>query len=145
MSLQERIADGLKDALRSGDKTRLGVLRMLLSELKVARASGKEVDEVAVVKAYAGILRKSAEQYRRLNLPDQEGALLAELAVAEQFLPRQMGRDEIEALVVELIEQNGYGSRDLGRLMKTVMSTHGDRVEGRLVQQIARERLSDRG
>ena len=143
--MQERIADGLKDALRSGDKTRLGVLRMVLSELEVARASGKEVDEVAVVKAYAGKLRKSAEQYRRLNLPDQAGALLAELDVVEQFLPRQMGRDEVEALVVELIEKNDYGPRDLGRLMKTVMSMHGDLVEGRLVQQIARERLSDGG
>ena len=61
MSLQESIADALKAALRSGEKKRLGILRMMLTELQVARASGGPFDELAVIKAYAKKLRKAAE------------------------------------------------------------------------------------
>ena len=144
MNLRERLANELKVALRAGDKKRLGVVRMLLSELKVAQASGKQFDELAVVKGYGKKLRKSAEQYRELNLPQKAQELLDELAVVEQFLPKQMERAEIERLVTELVETSDYGPGDLGRVMKALMSEHAERLDGRLAQQIARQKLADR-
>ncbi len=117
---------------------------MLLSELKVAEASGEDFDETAVVKSYAKKLRKSASEYEKLNHPEKAEELLAELKVVEEFLPAQLSASEIEALVSRLLEQNDYGPRDLGRLMKAVMGEHGDRVDGGLVQQIAARKLSER-
>ncbi len=90
MSLPERMSEDLKAALRAGQRRRAGVLRMLLSELKVAETSGKQVDELAVVNSYARKLRKAAERYEQLNLPDKAGESLVELAIVEEFLPLQM-------------------------------------------------------
>jgi len=143
MSLQDKLGEQMKAAMRERDKVRLGVLRMVLSELKVAEASGHEFDELSVVKSYAKKLRGAAEEYERLNRADKAQEALAELSIVEEFLPRQMERAEVEKIVGQIIEQNGYGLRDLGKIMKAVMGEHGDRADGRLVQQIAREKLSE--
>ena len=145
MSLRDEISEGMRQALRRGDKGRLSVLRMLLSELKVAETSGKEFDEVAVVKSYAKRVRKTAGEYRGLNLPEEAAKAEAELVVVEEFLPRQMEPSEIEKIITQIIEENCCGPRDLGRVMKTLMSTHGDEVDGRLAGEIARQKLAERG
>ena len=143
MSLREQLSEEMKQALRSGDKKRLSVLRMMLSELKVAQASGKEFDEVTVVRAYGKKLRKAADEYKGLNLADKAAEIEAELAVVEQFMPAQMDASEVEKLVAQVIEEKTYGPRDIGRVMKAVMGTHGDQVDGRLVQEIARRKLAE--
>jgi hypothetical protein len=144
MGLRDRITESMKAALRAGDKKRLSVLRMVLSELKVADASGKEVDELAVVKAYAKKLRKTADEYSALNLTERAREALGEAVVVEEFLPKQMDTPEIEKLIGELIEKDNLGPDDVGRLMKTFMSEHGASADGRLVQQIARQKLAQR-
>ena len=136
---------GVQRAMRGGDKERLSVLRMLLSELKVAETSGREFDEPAVVKSYAKKLRNAAEQYRGLDLPEEARKAEAELAIVEEFMPRQMAPSEVEKLVRQIVEENDYGPRDLGRVMKAVMGAHGDEVDGRLVQEIARTALAAQG
>jgi hypothetical protein len=145
MSLREQIGSSIQDCVRRGDKMRLSVLRMLLAEIEVAGASGTEFDEVAVVKAYAKKLARSADEYQRLNRPDKAAELMAERQVVEEFLPAQMSPSEVEELVQRLIEENNFGPRDLGRLMKTIMSSYADRVDGRLVQQTAVRKLAEMG
>jgi len=145
MAVREQIAEGIKTTLRAGDKKRLSVLRMLLAELKVADASGKEFDELAVVRSYAKRLRKACEEYKNLNLAGRAEEIQLELAIVEEFLPRLMDAAELEQLVDQLIADNNWGPRDLGRVMKAVMSLHGERVDGQLVQQIARQKLAERG
>lgn len=142
MSLRDTLTEGVQRAMRGGDKERLSVLRMLLSELQVAEASGREFEESAVVKSYAKKLRNTADQYKELNLPNEARKAEAELAIVEEFMPRQMEPSEVEGIVARIIEENDYGPRDLGRVMKAVMAAHGDRVDGRLVQEIARNRLA---
>jgi len=144
MSLREELSEKMKAAMRSRDAKRLSVLRMVLSELNVADASGQQYDEVSVVKAYAKKLKNTVEEYQRLALPDKVREAQEELRVVEEFLPQQMSQAEIEKLVVELIERENFGPRDIGRLMKAVMGEHGDRADGRLVQQIAKEKLAQR-
>lgn len=142
MSLQEDITDRMRTAMRAGNRGEVGVLRMLLSELKVAQTSGQDFEELDVIKSYAKRLRKTADEYEELNRADKAQEALNELAVVEEFLPEQMGRDKIEAIVQGLIEENDYGPRDMGNLMKQVMSEYGDRVDGSTVNEIAREKLS---
>jgi uncharacterized protein YqeY len=145
MSLRDELSEGIQRALRGSDKQRLSVLRMLLSELEIAETSGGEVDESAVVRSYARKLRKTADQYKELNLPDEARKAETELAIVEELMPRQMEPSEVEVIVARIIEENDYGPRDLGRVMKAVMAAHGDSVDGRLVQEIAQNRLAEQG
>jgi len=142
VSLKDAVREKMKAALKEGDKQRLGVLRMVLSELKVAQASGKQYDEMDVIRSYAKKLRKAAAQYDELNLPDKGEECRAELAIVEEFLPKQMARQEVEALVEELIAERGYGPRDIGKVMREIMTAHKDTVDGHLVQQVVKEKLS---
>jgi len=144
MSLRDQLGESMKAAMRSRDRKRLSVLRMVLSELKVADASGKEVDELAVVKSYASKLKKAAEQYDGLGLQDKADEAREEMAVVEEFMPAQMGEGQLAELVAKLIEENSYGPRDMGKVMKAVMAEYGDQVDGRTVQQIAKQKLDER-
>jgi uncharacterized protein YqeY len=131
--------------MKAGDTARVRALRKLAAELQVAATSGRRFDEVAVIKSYAGALRASAEEYEQLGVEDRAEAVRAELAVVEEFLPAQMSRPEIEELVGRIIGENQYGPRDLGKVMKAVMSGHGDVVDGRTASEVARELLSRSG
>jgi len=143
VSIRDEVNDRLKKAMKSGDRDEVSVLRMLLSELKVAERSGSDYNEMDVVQSYAKRLRKNVQEYEDLELEDQAEEARRELSVVEEFMPEQMDRGEIEELVSELVDDNDYGPRDLGKVMKQVMSEYGDRVEGDLVRQIAEEKLSE--
>ncbi|MFP4028877.1 MAG: GatB/YqeY domain-containing protein [Candidatus Brocadiia bacterium] len=144
MSLEEEISEQLKQAMRSGDKQRLSVLRMLLSELKVAGTSGEELDEMSVVKSYAKKLRKGAEEYEELGQDEKADEVNQELEIVEEFLPEQMDRADVEALIDEIIaEKELSGPRDIGIVMKTVMGEYGEVVEGQIANEIAREKLQE--
>ncbi len=143
MSIADELREQMKQALKSGQRDRLRALRLLKAELEVAETSGEEFDEVSVVKSFAKSLRRSADEYEELGRPEQARELRARLEVVEEFLPPQMNEQELEALIGAMVEENDYGPRDIGKVMKAVMSEHGDTVDGRLAQEIARRRLSE--
>lgn len=144
MSIKDQITREMKDALRAGQKDRVSVLRMLLNELNLAEKSGQEYDEQQVLQSYAKKLKKSADEYEELDRPDKAEEVHAELEVVEEFLPEQMSREEITALVEQIVKENDYGPRDLGKVMKEIMGQYGSRVDGGLVNQIARDKLAER-
>lgn len=143
MSIRDELREQIKQALKAGQRDRLRALRLLKAELEVAETSGEEFDEVSVVKSFAKSLRRSAEEYEELERADRARELWDELEVVEQFLPPQMDEQELEQLIGAMVEQNDYGPRDIGKVMKAVMSEHGDTVDGRLAQQIARRKLEE--
>jgi len=143
VSIRDEVSDRLKKAMKSGDKDTVSVLRMLLSELKVAERSGSGYDEMDVVQSYAKKLRKNVQEYEELDREEQAEESRQELAVVKEFLPEQMDRAEIENLVEQIIEENDYGPRDLGKVMKQIMSEYGDQVDGNVVQEIAQDRLAE--
>lgn len=142
MTIRERLSEEMRRALKAGRKERLRVLRMLRSELQVAETSGRDFDEIDVIKSYARTLQDSAEEYEELDRPEQAEKARRDLEVVQEFLPTPMSRGELEELIQTLVDEHDYGPRDLGKVMKAVMSEHGDRVDGRLAQEIAREKLS---
>jgi len=142
MGIQDDLAEQMRRALKTGQKQRLRVLRMLRAEFQVAQTSGRDFEDVDVVKSYANTLRKTAEEYEELGRDEKAEQIRGDLAVVEEFLPPQMSAEELEALIGGIIQENDYGPRDLGRVMKTVMGEHGDVVDGRQAQQIARRLLA---
>ncbi len=141
MTIQQTISEQMKEALRSGEKERLRVLRLLKTELQVAERSGQEFDEVAVLRSYANSLRKAADEYEARGRPEMADAIRQDVRTVEEFLPRQMPAADLEALIASLIEREGFGPGDVGKVMRSLMAEHAGQVDGRLAQQIARRLL----
>ncbi len=96
MDLQTKLHEDMKSALRAGQKDRLQVIRMLLSDVKnVDLMPGKPTPE-AVVEAYAKKLRKGVEEYAKLGKPETVAQLRAEIAVVDEYLPKRASAEETE-------------------------------------------------
>lgn len=107
------------------------------------KAELTEEQEVEVVQKQAKQRRDAIEQYEKADRPDLKQRELDELTVIEEYLPRQLDDNEIEAVLRDVIAATGASSRaDMGRVMGTAMSRLKGRADGRRVQQLASELLS---
>lgn len=144
---QERVEGDVRAAMKSGDKERLGTLRMLLSEVKNERIRrGGEVDEagfVAVVRKGIKQRHESAEQFRRGGREDAAAREEREAEMLGEYLPQQASEDEIRAAVRDLVAAEGLsGPAAMGRVMKETLARFGSRADGATVSRIAREVLT---
>jgi len=145
--------DDLKDALRQKDGRRKTTIRSVLAAIKKAEteldASGKRVrlddsDILAIIAKEAKIRKESITEFQRGGRDDLVAEAQAELAILEEYLPQQMGREEIEAEARRVIEATGAsGPRDMGKVMKPLMADLRGRADGRLVNEIVRELLAE--
>jgi len=143
----EQLTQDMKTAMKAGDKARLGVVRMLLSELKNARiAQGSDLDDAAahkVIASYAKKRKESMDAARdggRMDIAEKEEF---EYEVTMSYLPKQMGEDELRALVRRHIEASGAsGPQAFGAVMKAVMAEVGSQADGKTVSELVRELLS---
>ena len=138
--MKERIAKEIKDAMKSGDKLRVSVLRMLLADIINVEKSGKDFKLIDVIKGYAKKLKKTIEEYERLHIKDKIVSYNEELKIVEEFLPKQMSDEELEKVVTELIESEK--PEDIGSAMKIVMGKYKDIADGKKVQALVKEIFS---
>ncbi len=150
MSLKTRLDDDLKTAMRSRDVLRRSVLRLLLSAVHNEEiAQRAELDDEGIT----GVLVKQAQQRResieaytqgeRQDLADKEKA---ELEIIMSYLPEQMSREEIAAVVKRAIADTGAaGPQDMGKVMGRVMPEVRGKAQGREVNAIASELLKGAG
>lgn len=120
--LKARITADMKDAMRAGDKDRLGVIRLLLAALKQ-----REVDEritlddaavMAIIEKMVKQRRDSVQQYSDGGRPELAAAEEAEIGVLSGYLPEQLSADEIAGLIEQAISATGAeGMKDMGKLM----------------------------
>lgn len=141
-----RLAEEMKDALRGGEKLRLGALRMLSASVKNREVElRREVDDeefVQVARREVKRRKEAAEAYDQAGRPELADKERQEQAVLEAYLPAQMGDAEVAALVDEAIEATGAsGPADLGKVMGHVMGKAKGRVDGGRVNQLARTKL----
>lgn len=152
MSLRERIMGDLNDATKAGDRLRLGVIRLLRSEIlsrevdlrpergRDYRLSDDEV--LAVLTRAAKRCNESIEGFRQGGRDDLVAKEEAELAVIEGYLPTQLSEDDLRALVREAIAEVGAASpSDLGAVMKVLMPKVKGRADGKRVNRMVREAL----
>jgi uncharacterized protein YqeY len=143
----DRLKDDMKEALKTGDKVRLGVVRMLISELRNARIAAKDElslqQEEKVIASYAKKRKESIEKYLeggRKDLADKEEN---EYEITVSYLPEQLGSDELKTVIQDHIDELGAaGKQDFGRVMKSVMEDVGSRAEGAKVSAMLREMLA---
>jgi hypothetical protein len=147
MSLEERLADEMRSALRSRDTLRLSVIRMARAAVKNKEIlERKKLDDTTIVKVISGLVKKGEEslvhfqQANRIELIEKQEK---ELEILRSYLPQQLSKDEIFALVDEAIkETNALEMKDLGKVMKALMPKISGRADGKIVNQMVREKLS---
>ncbi len=147
MSLTERITEDMKAAMRSGEKLRLETLRSLRAAMLELQKSGKEVSAEDELKAVMnqGKRRKDAiEQYRNASRNDLAEKEEAELKVIEEYLPQQLGEEEVRNEVRRIIGEVGAkGPDDFKSVMPKAMAAMRGRADGARVQAVVREELQN--
>ena len=151
-ALRDRIGAGLKEAMREKDATKLSTLRLINAAVKdqdiAARAKGKDagVAEEELLAILAKMVKQRQESARayeeggRLELAEKERE---EIAVIEDFLPRQLTGEEIEAAIDKAIAETGAeGLRDMGRVMGVLKAKHAGQMDFGAVGPKVKARLS---
>jgi uncharacterized protein YqeY len=146
MMIWEKLNEDMKTALKGGDKVRLSVVRMLISELKNERiAQGADLDDVAqrkVLASYAKRRKEAIEAARAGGREDVASKEQAEYDITMSYLPKQLSDDELRAAIRKHIESTGSsGAGDFGVVMKSVMADLGGQADGKLVSALVRELL----
>jgi uncharacterized protein YqeY len=146
MTLKERIAAELKEAMKARDELKVSTLRLIHSAIK-----NKEIDErkpledegvLAVLSTAAKQRRESIEQYEKGGRADLADKEKAELVIIQTFMPEQLGRDEVAALVRDAIaETSASGAKDMGKVMKALMPKVKGKADGKLVNELVKELL----
>ena len=143
--ISDQLQKDMKTALKSGDKLRLGVIRMLMSELKNARiARGEdlsETDEQKVVSSYAKKRKEAIETAQAGGRADIAEKEKNEYEITISYLPSQLGEAELKKIVKKHIEDIGGGKQAFGQVMKAVLTEVGSRADGKAVSAIVKELL----
>ena len=153
MSLKERIALDMKAAMKSGDKDRVGVLRMLRARILESEVASRttqgrdheatDAEVVDSIASYAKQRRDSIEAYRQAGREDLASREEAELRIVQEYLPRALTDDEIRAVVREAVAASGAKSpKDMGAVMKLVMPKVKGSADGKKVQDVVKELLA---
>lgn len=137
--MRERINTSLKDAMRAKDAPRLSTLRLISAAIKdreiALRGEGKDggITDEDILSILAKMIRQrqesasTYEQAGRLELAEKE---LAEIGVIEEFLPRQLSGDEVEAAVrAAIAEVEAQSIRDMGRVMAALKAKHAGQMD----------------
>ena len=140
------IETDLKTAMKSGEKPRVSTLRLLLSALKNEKIqSHRELtdEEVeAVIRRGVKQRKDSIEQYGRGGRADLVAAETEELRILEAYLPQGMTEADLETAVKTIISERGLTSKkEVGALMKELMSRYKGRVDGRKAQEVSQRLL----
>jgi len=142
MSVTEQVHTDMTTAMKAGEKTRVGALRLVLSELQKAAKEGGD-DELAVLRRERKRRLDAAAQFRdggRPELADQEEA---EAQLIAGYLPAELSDDELDAMITAAIAETGASSpRDMGQVMKAVMAASDGRADGKRTSARVREALA---
>ena len=149
MSLEQQISKGIMEAMKAKEPVRLQTLRNIKKYIIEAKTAGTEIAELPdadVVKIIAKLAKQgsdSAEIYRQQNRADLAEEELAQVAVMQEFLPRQLTPEELEAEVRAVIAQVGATSvTQMGKVMGVVTKKLAGRADGKDISAKVRELLS---
>ncbi|WP_265443137.1 GatB/YqeY domain-containing protein [Flexivirga meconopsidis] len=149
MTSKQTLRDDLTAALRARDQVRTGTLRMTIAAITNAEVAGKEhkdlteADVQQVITKEAKKRREAAEAYDAAGRDELAAAERAELAVLEEYLPKQLTDDELQTIVRDAIAQTGADSMaGMGQVMKVVQPQTAGRADGGKVAALVKQALS---
>ena len=133
-------------AMKSGERERVGALRLVSSELQKAHkeaAAGSEADEVAVLQRERKRRLEAAEAYREAAREDLADGEEREAAIIAMYMPEQLSDDELHAIVGDVVAESGASSpKEMGKVMSLVMPRVQGRADGKRVSAVVKEKLT---
>ena len=154
MALFEQVSNDIKEAMKARDKVRLDALRAVKKdnikkvfiEAKTAPGANDTLEDAAALKILAKLAKQGKEsaatyvQQNRQDLADDE---LAQVAVIEEYLPKQLSEAEIEAVVKTIIADTGdQGMKDMGKVMGIASKQLAGKADGRVISGIVKTLLA---
>ena len=146
--LEEKIQQDIKAAMLAKDSVALASVRGIKAAILLAKTSegAKELDDAAIVKIIQKLVKQrkeSAEIYTQQNRPELAQNELAEAAVMECYLPKQLAEAEIEDKVKEIIAQVGAQSMaDMGKVMGVATKALAGQADGKVISAMVRKLLA---
>jgi uncharacterized protein YqeY len=145
--LKQKLSDDLKQAMREGDKVRRSAIRLAMAAIKNAeiarQASLEDADILGVIAKEVRQHKESIEAFKQGGRQELVAQEEAELAVLEQYLPRQITRDEIIAEARRIIAEVGaQGPGDKGKVMPQLIAQLKGKADGREINEVVTELLS---
>jgi len=146
VDLKQKFSDDLKQAIRSGDKVRRSVIRLVMAAAKNAEiARQAPLDDTALLGIIAKEIRQRKESIEAFRLGKRDDLVAqeeAELAILQGYLPEQMTREEIIAEARQVIEEVGaQGLGDKGKVMPKLIAQLKGRADGREINSVVTELL----
>lgn len=147
MAHKDAIEQDLKKALKEKDNIRVSILRMLLSSLnykEIEKKSELTQDEFyAVVKTMIKQHAESIESFKKGNRPELAEKEEKELQILKEFVPAPMSDEEVAAELENAIQATGAKDmKDMGKVMKLLMDKLSSRVDGKVLSEMVKKRLS---
>lgn len=148
MDMFDRISNDIKEAMKAKDKVRLETLRNIKKvflEAKTAPGANDTLTDEAALKIMQKLVKQgkdSATLYNEQSRADLAEAELAQVAVIETYLPKQMSAEELEAALKAIIAEVGAeGPKDMGKVMGTATKKLAGLAEGRAISAKVKELL----
>jgi hypothetical protein len=147
MELKTQLGEDLKAALRSGDKLRTSVIRLLTALIKNREVEKRgpltDAELIQAVSASCKQRQEAIEQYRQGNRQDLVDKETAELHILQSYLPTALGPEELRVLVQEAIQESQAASpREMGKVMALLIPKVTGRADGKVVSGLVREMLT---
>ena len=147
MSLNERLSDDLKLAMKARDQLRMDAIRMVKAALQNKEIELKKaLDEAEMSRVLIGLVKQrkeAVEQYQKGKRQDLADKELKEIAIIEAYLPKALSQEEIVKIVEDAIRETGAAAaKDMGKVMKAVMAKlAGQAVDGKQLSDLVRSKL----
>ena len=145
-TIKERLSDGMKASMKSGDKDTLSFSRNLHAAVRKKEIDDRiDLDDAGVLKIISTLVKQrqdSIEQFKLGNRQDLVTKEEAELKFLQGFMPAQMSEAEVRKIVdAAVTEAKASGPKDMGNVMKILMPQVQGKADGKLVSQIVKEKL----
>lgn len=148
MSLQDKINEEIKTAMRAKDTVSLESLRAVKSALLLLQtdATAKEIsqdDEIKLLQRLVKQRKDSANIFTEQGRPDLAEPELLQAAIIEKFLPAQLSEEEVEAVVAKIIAETGAsGMASMGKVMGQASAELAGKADGKTISTIVKKLLS---
>lgn len=147
--LYNQVSNDIKEAMKARDKVRLETLRNIKKvfiEAKTAPGANDTLEDAAALKILAKLAKQgkeSAETFKQQNREDLAEEELAQVRVIEEYLPKPLTAEEIEAKVKEIIAQTGASSiKEMGKVMGVASKQMAGKADGKMISDIVKKLLA---
>ncbi len=145
MGLKDKITQDLTNAMKSGDKLRTETLRMLRAQILEFEKSGagREMnadDDMKILLSSVKKRKDSIEMYEKANRKDLADKETKEIAIVQEYLPKQMSKDEAEVIIAKIVAD--AGTKEIGKVMPLVMKELKGKLDGKVINEIVKQKIA---